>query len=75
MLPSVLCNIIINYLADPPKLPFMDDLLDVTLNIKLDLEQCIYSPTFYTLSNGYIQQGKFRIYNWKSPYNRKIWYI
>ena len=61
MLPVVLCDIIIDYLTDPPKLPFVNDLLDVTLNIKLDLEQCVYSPTFYKLCDRFIRHGKFGI--------------
>lgn len=69
MLPSVLCNIVIEYLTNPPKLPFVDSLLKITFIIKQDLEKCIYSPTFYKLRDRYIRQGKFGIsHHSRSPF-------
>lgn len=57
MIPLPLCNIIIDYLTMPPKLPFEEELLKITWPVKLDLDYC----TYYGLYFKDIRQGHILI--------------
>lgn len=56
-----LCNIIIGYLTNPPKLPFESQLLRQTYAIKADLSIFWYSMSSYKILSKYVRNGRHKI--------------
>jgi hypothetical protein len=46
-------NVIVDYLTDPPVLPFIDELMDKTQNIEWRNDECMYYSTYYISTYGY----------------------